>query len=463
MINLFKAQNDLNALISNARTPEQMDATKVYLKHLANGANPEIPQYVALNFLNQMESAQPPVNTPTGTLKDKLLGTPQAPMQPQGMPQGAPQGAPQQPTQQQSVQAPQQHPQMAKGGVAHLPVPETMYNFKNGGIIGFKTGDTVPDISSRGLMAQAAQGAANFTGAESVDPDVIKAQYIAAHPEQAGILGRPVAEAMTKGLTEQEARDKAEYEKQTGAESQRRKEIALSNALLQAAEQTRGTKGIGGLGPALAGLGGSFNAANTAELDRLAALSKGKREQDMLMLKYKNEVEAAQRAAAENDYGKHLNYLNAAAQTRAEAAKLGIDVAAKLATVAGQLEGDRLKASAAHVNPVLQLEEAIRLHPERAKSLREAFELNNLGRTGTNQERLQQDYIKERQEIIKSYRMLQQDPKQKAKMDAELKSLDDQYRAFGLPVTGASGETAAPTSSLLGAPSGQWGTANVKG
>jgi len=454
MINLFKAQNDLNALVSNAHTPEQMDATKVYLKHLANGANPEIPQYVALNFLNQMESAQPPVNTPTGTLKDKLIGTPQPPMQAQGMPQGAPQ----QPTQQQSIQAPQQHPQMARGGVAHLPVPETMYNFKNGGIIGFKTGDSVPDVSAQGLLRQAAQGLQNYQVAQPIDPDVEKAQYIAAHPEMAA-LGRPVGEAMAKGLAEQEARDKAEYEKQTGAESQRRKEIAFSNALLQAAEQTRGTKGIGGLGPALAGLGGSYNAANTAELDRLAALAKGKREQDMLTLKYKNELEAAQRAAAEGDFTKHLAYKNAAEQTKSEAAKLNIDVSAKLAGTAAELA----KVSAAHVNPVLQLEEAIRLHPERAASLQKAFELNNLGRTGTNQERLQQDYIKERQEIIKSYRMLQQDPKQKAKMDAELKSLDDQYRAFGLPVTGASGETAAPTSSLLGTPSGQWGTANVKG
>jgi len=449
MINLFKAQNDLNALVSNAHTPEQMDATKVYLKHLANGANPEIPQYVALNFLNQMESAQPPVNTPTGTLKDKLIGTPQPPMQAQGMPQGAPQ----QPTQQQPVQAPQQHPQMAGGGVAHLPVPETMYNFKGGGIIGFKTGDPVPDISSSGLMAQAAQGAANFTGAEPVDPDVVKAQYIAAHPDQAGILARPVAEAMSRGLTEQEARDKVEYEKQTGAESQRRKEIALSNALLQAAEQTRGTKGIGGLGPALAGLGGSFNAANTAELDRLAALSKGKREQDMLMLKYKNEVEAAQRAAAENDYGKHLSYLNAAAQTKAEAAKLGIDVAAKLAGVAGQLEGDRLKASAAHVNPILQLEEALRTHPERVPTLEKAIALQNYGRTdATERARLadaNKEYITERPYQPMMIAAEKDKAKQQAMIAANNKALRDVYTRNGLNVPKSEEEadqTAAPGS-----------------
>jgi hypothetical protein len=454
MINLFKAQNDLNNLISNAQTPEQMDAAKAYLKQLANGANPESPQYVALNFLNQMESAQPPVNAPTGTLKDKLLGMPMPPMQPQGVPMAA--------AQQPRMQAPQQQPHMANGGVAHLPVPETMYNFKNGGIIGFKTGDTVPDVSAQGLLRQAAQGLQDYQAAQPVDPDVAKAQYIAAHPEMAA-LARPVAETMSKGIAEQEARDKAEYEKQTGVESQRRKEMALSNALLQAAEQTRGTKGLGSLGPALTGLGGSFNAANAAEMDRLANLAKSKREQDMLTLKYKNEVEAAQRAAADNDFSKHLAYLNAAAQTKSEAAKLGIDVTSKLAGVAGQLEEAKARVAASHVNPYLQLEEAIRLHPEREATLRKVYELTNLGRTGTNMERLQQDYIKEKQEIVKSYRMLQQDPKQKAKMDAELKSLDDQYRAFGLPVVGASGETAAPTSSLLGAPSGQWGTANVKG
>lgn len=433
MINLFKAQNDLNALVSNAQTPEQMDAAKVYLKHLANGANPEIPQYVALNFLNQMESSQPPVNTPTGTIKDKLIGTPMPPQQPQGMAQNAPT---------QPVQAPQQHPQMSKGGVAHLPVPETMYNFKGGGIIGFKTGDPVPDVSAQGLLKQAAQGLQNYQVAQPVDPDVEKAQYIAAHPEM-GILGKMPGEAMAKGLNEQEARDKAEYEKQTGVESQRRKEMALSNALLQAAEQTRGTKGIGGLGPALAGLGGSYNAANAAEMDRLSALAKNKREQDMLTLKYKNELEAAQRAAAEGDFTKHLAFKNAAEQTKAEAAKLNIDVSSKLAGVAGQLEGDRLKASAAHVNPILQLEEAIRLHPERAATLEKAVGLNNYGRMDATDRARQADankeYIAERPYQPMMIAAEKDPAKKQAMIDANNKALADVYTRNGLNVPQSTG------------------------
>jgi hypothetical protein len=362
--------------------------------------------------------------------------------------------------QQPRMQAPQQQPHMANGGVAHLPVPETMYNFKNGGIIGFKTGDSVPDISSRGLMAQAAQGAANFTGAEPVDPDVIKAQYIAAHPEQAGILARPVAETMSKGLAEQEARDKAEYEKQTGAESKKRDQIAFSNALLNAAEQTRGTKGIGGLGPALAGYGGSYNAAQEKEMERLANLAKTKREQDMLTLKYKSEVEAAQRAAADNDYTKHLAYLNAAAQTKAEAAKLGIDVAAKLAGVAGQLESANIMASKSHAVPE-SIQIADRLMKESggklsfAKALQQISENKGYGREI-------ETILKERDKVdsdpaIKIGMMSPIGSKQRLAAEAER---DKRYKAIDAYYGRASSEpTETPTtpgSSLMPQPAGQW-------
>jgi len=340
-VNLFKAQDDLNNLIGQAKTPEQISAAKVYLNQLANGANKEIPQFMALNVLNQMESSNPTPPPPTGTLKDKLTGmTPQQPQQ--GIPpqQGAPvQGAP--------MPAPQQHPQaMTSGGIAHLPIDEKMYNFKEGGVIGFKTGDPVPEPTFKGLYSQAKQEAADYAQnmEKPIDPDVARAQYIKDHPEMA-MLGQLPGQELQKGIAKQEAAQNAEYQRQLD-QGKTNQALNLSNALIQAAEQTRGTRGLGGLGPALAGFGGTFNASTKEEQERVNKLNATKQEKDLLILKYKSDLESAQRAAAEGRYSEKLAYQHSMADSINKAKLMGFDLDSKALTSAAGIDEAKIHAAA---------------------------------------------------------------------------------------------------------------------
>jgi hypothetical protein len=339
-VNLFKAQDDLNNLIGQAKTPEQISAAKVYLNQLANGANKEIPQFMALNVLNQMESSNPTPPPPTGTIKDKLTGV--APQQPQQPQQGAPvQGAP--------MPAPQQHPQaMTSGGIAHLPVDEKMYNFKEGGVIGFKTGDPVPDPTFKGLYAQAKQEAADYAQnmEKPVDPDVARAQYIKDHPEMA-MLGQLPGQELQKGIAKQEAAQNAEYQRQLD-QGKTNQALNLSNALIQAAEQTRGTRGLGGLGPALAGFGGTFNASTKEEQERVNKLNASKQEKDLLILKYKSDLESAQRAAAEGRYSEKLAYQHSMADSINKAKLMGFDLDSKALTSAAGIDEAKIHAAATY-------------------------------------------------------------------------------------------------------------------
>ena len=341
-VNLFKAQDDLNNLIGQARTPQEIDAAKVYLKQLANGANKEIPQFMALNVLNQMESSNPTPPPPAGTIKDKLTGTPPpmqvAPQMPQG---GAPQGAP--------MPAPQQHPQaMTRGGIAHLPIDEKMYNFKEGGVIGFKTGDPVPDPTFKDLYTQAKQEAADYAKNMEMpaDPDALRAKYIQEHPEMA-ILNQLPGQELQKGIAAQEAAQKAEYQRQL-AQGEGNKAMNLSNALLQAAEQTRGTRGLGGLGPALAGFGGTFNAATKEEQERINKLNATKQEKDMLLLKYKSDLEGAQRAAAEGRFAEKLAYQHSMADSINKAKLMGFDLDSKALASAAGIDEAKIRERAAY-------------------------------------------------------------------------------------------------------------------
>jgi hypothetical protein len=221
-----------------------------------------------------------------------------------------------------------------------------MYNFREGGIIGYAGGG----MTARGMIEEAFNQYKAYKPEAPVDFDAFKQQYIAAHPE-ATALAKPVGETMSKYLEEQILRDKAEHERQTGEVSKQNQNLALSNALLAAAQQTRGTKGLGSLGPALAGFGTVMNESTAAEEQRLSGLNAKKREQDMIIAKYKNELETAQRAAAEGDMTKSLESRNKAIQTANEAKKMGIDLAMHLATPLAQLDSSAMMANKAHAVP----------------------------------------------------------------------------------------------------------------
>ena len=477
-MNLFKAQDDLNNLISQARTPQQIDAAKVYLKQLANGANKEIPQFMALNVLNQMESSNPTPPPPTGTIKDKLTGTPPpmqaAPQMPQG---GPPQGAP--------MPAPQQNPQaMTKGGIAHLPVDEKMYNFKEGGVIGFKTGDPVPDPTFKDLYTQAKQEAADYAKNMEMpaDPDAVRAQYVKEHPEMA-ILNQLPGQELQKGIAAQEAAQKAEYQRQL-AQGSNNQAMGLSNALLQAAEQTRGTRGLGGLGPALAGFGGTFNAATAAEQERVNKLNAAKQEKDMLILKYKSDLEAAQRAAAEGRFAEKLAYQHSMADSINKAKLMGFDLDSKALTSAAGIDEAKIHAaatSAAANRPTDVLQIANALVEDSAKqgkpmtmseAINQTFQGKAAGADIGAQERKMAVILNKRTEAAKSPFIMAGmmappgSPKRiqaEADLQQKYKEIDDEVNLlYGGKSTSSATPAPTQTNPLLPPPSsGGWGQYSV--
>jgi hypothetical protein len=142
----FEAQAKLASL------PTSPDSIK-YLMALANGANPEIPRFMALGRLEQMKQEMAnnkPAQPPQGTVKDKIeqaagimaLRGGQQPQQPAMQPQAAPQGIPQ----------PQMQPQPeevqtgADGGLMRARIDPRMFDFAPGGIVSF-SGKDRSDVS----------------------------------------------------------------------------------------------------------------------------------------------------------------------------------------------------------------------------------------------------------------------------------------------------------------------------
>ena len=139
---LLKVQERINAL-----TPSL--ASLAYLKRAAAGMDTEIPPFMALIGMNEMErdleyasAGQPPEEPINQSLPKQVaqklgLGQPMQPMQPMQP------GQPMQPLGQQLAQGiaqpmQQQMPQqMARGGLASVPIDPRMFDYRSGGIIAF--------------------------------------------------------------------------------------------------------------------------------------------------------------------------------------------------------------------------------------------------------------------------------------------------------------------------------------
>lgn len=143
-MNLVKLQEDLKGLPLQA------------LQQYANGANPEVPPYLAAAEMQRRQAAmqrasnaQATQGGPQPSVKEQLeqrlgLGALQAQQQQQAMqglvqqraqqPMPVPPGAPQPEAQ------PEPPMGMARGGVASLPVRDDMFAYADGGVIGFQAG-----------------------------------------------------------------------------------------------------------------------------------------------------------------------------------------------------------------------------------------------------------------------------------------------------------------------------------
>jgi hypothetical protein len=169
-MNLVKLQDDLKML------------PMAVLQSKAQGQDPQVPPWLATSVLNERMDAQKKAGMAQGAqgpqpsiaeqINQKaglmaLQGQQQQQAQQQMMsqmaqaPQPAPQGVPQ----------PEQQPQpqmMAGGGLARLPVDSRMFDYREGGIIGFQSRGEVPRYP--GMIAQEGEGLLpSKTGYEGMD------------------------------------------------------------------------------------------------------------------------------------------------------------------------------------------------------------------------------------------------------------------------------------------------------
>ena len=150
--------------------PEVDKRTVDYLTSLTQGANPEIPEVMALAQLQAFQKAisqKPAATPPQGTVRDKLAQSAgimalqgaqqqQAPNPaPQGMP--VPAGIPQ-PEMQEQPQAEGEQPTMAaaQGGLMRAQVDPRMFEYTQGGIIAF-SGKDRSDVPDADDMSQPAK------------------------------------------------------------------------------------------------------------------------------------------------------------------------------------------------------------------------------------------------------------------------------------------------------------------
>lgn len=324
----------------------------------ANGQNPEVPPYMALGEMNRRKAMeQRAAQAPNSSVKEKIeselsqqLALPgigqgmNMRINPEGMPQPVPAAQPQMapkmpgmpvppmaqkmPPQQmaQPGSIPAGAPGMAAGGLAELPMRKDIFNYAPGGIVAFadetneqlvlppgtpadasETGtysepevagiDKLPVALANKILANRLSGNVNLSKPSSKED--IRKKFAAENPEYAAILNKIPGEALGKLATELESQNKSQREQFQEGEG-RMGLAALSNALINAGEATRGQKGgRQQLGAAFGGFGKSFNAA-TAEAEQRAAKQKAlERAQTIETMKLQADIEQMKRAFAE--------------------------------------------------------------------------------------------------------------------------------------------------------------------
>lgn len=332
---LMQVQSQLRSL--PAGDPRTMQILTSY----ANGANPMVPQFLALGEIKRREQMmQQPAQPPQGTVKDKVE-------------QSANTMAMQQAKQQQAMQAlagramqapgpvpqgiPQPEVNMAAGGVTALPVRNEMFNYADGGIVAFsgRDGSQVQDeydaeTQARGdaelvrmrdeegrpkAAVRPAAGAdqamqvlmdmiAGKSGIEMpMSPEARRAQMMQSNPDIAAALNAPQGQDILKTLEVLSARDQAARERFKKQESGNEL-AAISKMLIDAGKGTAGKKGgFGQLAGALGGAGESLMASTAAANERAAKQEALERDQELTMGKLREEVAGKKRAAAEGRVG----------------------------------------------------------------------------------------------------------------------------------------------------------------
>jgi hypothetical protein len=449
-MNLIQIQDRLKQLPQDPRTMQ-------VLTSYANGANPEVPPYLALAEIqrrNKEQQAAQVAQPPEGTVKDRAEA--------EALKQSANLMAAQQQQQQQMQQMPQQAPQQmqeqmqepmqaANGGIMRLPVRDEMFNFADGGIVAFAAGDVV-DYKAK---------AAEYLNKQ---PDIPKTyselmqEAIAKNPELAKPAGQG-AERQIQALAAQDTADKAKFE-----ERERSQNLSdFSRALIEAGEASRGQRGLGGLGT---GFVRSYNQSQAAANERKARQEAVQREQQLNILKLNSEIENLRRAEARGDVAEEQKSLAKIAEIRNELSKNQANLGVNLGQLATQEDtlAENIRAHKAdevlksrqidqmgsvYKPQVIQMAEYLRgKYPNMSEQelLDMAAKYTNQGISGGN--RLDAATMESLRKIEDDYRlelrMAANDPKKlaevQARKDAEIRSV--MSRAGGISSLPQSGQPA---------------------
>jgi hypothetical protein len=357
-MNLIEVQDRLNKL---PPLPQSIQ----YLTTASQGGNPQIPPFMALARISEMnkeiQTAQQP-QAPAEPLNQSLpkqamqsmgigaLGQgqpiPQQGMPQQSMPQGA-QPAPQQaprpmPQQGMPQQGPRTMPQgmpqqaprgMAGGGLTSIPVNPRMFNYGSGGIVAFsgEDGDQVVEAETGGgdydpeaemrnlqpyikaLMAQEARPVRTRQGIEQG----LNKDY--------GVDAGPIGSEYLKGLAALKAAKETERGKQQGDIELRRKNAA-NRALLDFADASRGQTGVGGIGA----LGRSYMGSSEKFMGEETGLREDAIKTDSLINEAQYKIQALRQAQKDGD-------IKAEQKADLDLAKIAKDLGVAKSTLIGRL------------------------------------------------------------------------------------------------------------------------------
>jgi len=268
-MNLMEVQDDLNKLPPLPRSIE-------YLTAAAQGGNPQVPPFMALARINEINKEmqlaqnrpQPPAEPLNQSLPKQAMQSMGIGALPQGMPQGqpAPQQAPQMPPQQAPAQgAPQAVMTAAGGGLMSLPVDPRMFEYGSGGVVAFEEGGEVEEDDDEGADEAAAGTISNAAGYDAVaelrrlQPQIAAQMAQGMRPVRSradieskltkdyGIDTGPIGKGYLEGLGSLKEAKAAERAQQL-KDIEERKRLSSSKGLLDFSEASRGQRGMGGVG-----------------------------------------------------------------------------------------------------------------------------------------------------------------------------------------------------------------------
>jgi hypothetical protein len=353
---------------------------------------------------------------------------------------------------------------MKDGGVAGLPVPDHLYNFKDGGVVGFADAGAVTDPAKDFMSEYNAQKQA-INDIKPVMPITQSDAMKQLPPEIQALYNTMPGQELTKVIANQAAQRQADMSQQQ-ADADRVRQLGLSQALINAGAGTAGMRGIGALGGALQNFGQTMNTVTTNEMNRQQALKEKAASQELLDAKLKSEIQNSQQAWAQGHITDYMNSQNKIAEIQNEMAKLKMQGMGQLLSPLANVTSEEMRARAAmeqekyraaHQSeaPIVQVLGLLKQDPKNAGLSNEELlgkATNLMGNAGNKLDFQTQKAISEEVEKNRPNPVFmvnnEKDPVKKAKLQAENDAAERAiYLRFGLqPPASLTPTTAEPTN-----------------